>query len=130
MHPDVEMIPEALSLEKLTDRISKSKYNSFPVIDAKGQLTGILSFFDYRDALFDEDLKHLIIAKDLATSSVVTVTTEDDLYAALELISQKDFSIMPVVSPFDSSKVLGVLSRRDIIGAYNQAVMKKSLFKE
>jgi len=35
---------------------------------------------------------------------------------------------MPVVSPLDSSKVLGVLSRRDIIGAYNQAVMKKSLF--
>jgi len=97
-------------------------------VNDSGKLTGIISFLDYRDALFDEHLKHLVIAKDLATPTVRTVTSENNLYDALELITQKDFAIMPVVSPNDPSQIDGVLSRRDIIGAYNLAVMKKSLF--
>ena len=35
---------------------------------------------------------------------------------------------MPVVSPTDHLKLEGVLTRRDIIGAYDKAVIKKSLF--
>jgi chloride channel protein, CIC family len=128
MNQSVEAIPEALGIEQLTTRISKSRYNSFPVVDASGKLTGILSFLDYHDALFDENLKHLVIAKDLATPRVMTITSDANLYDALELITRKDFAIMPVVSKYDPTKLLGVLSRRDIIGAYNLAVTKKSLF--
>ena len=109
--------------------VSKSKYNSFPVIDADDQLTGILSFNDYSDAIFNDDLKDLIIARDIATKTVVTVTTENNLFQALERITLKDFSIMPVVSPKDHLRLEGVLTRRDIIGAYDKAVIKKSLFK-
>jgi len=60
---------------------------------------------------------------------VVTISLDDNLYNALEKITSKDFSILPVVSPDDSSKLLGILTRRDIIGAYNKAVIKKSLLK-
>jgi CIC family chloride channel protein len=78
--------------------------------------------------MFNEDLMDLVIARDLATMNVVTVTMDSNLYEALELISQKDFSILPVVSSKDASQLMGVLSRRDIIGAYDKAVIKKSLF--
>jgi CIC family chloride channel protein len=128
MNPDVEPIPEDLSLGKLAERISKSKYNSFPVVDKENRLTGVLSFLDYHDVAFDENLKDLVVAKELATQEVVTVTTHDNLYDALEKITSKDFSILPVVSSDNQSKLLGVLTRRDIIGAYNKAVVKQSLF--
>ena len=74
-------------------------------------------------------LKELVVAKELATQKVVTVSLEDNLYNALEKVTSKDFSILPVVSPDDSSKLLGILTRRDIIGAYNKAVIKKSFPK-
>jgi len=128
MNPQVETVPDDLSLGKLAQKIAKSKYNSFPVLDEEGRLTGILSFLDYRDAAFDENLRDLVVAKDLATTDLVTVSLDDNLYDALERITLKDFSILPVVSPDDRSKLLGVLSRRDIIGAYDKAVVKKSLF--
>jgi CIC family chloride channel protein len=70
-----------------------------------------------------------VVAKELATQKVVTISLDDNLYNALEKITSKDFSILPVVSPDDSSKLLGILTRRDIIGAYNKAVIKKSLLK-
>jgi len=129
MSRKVDTIAEAMPLEEMADKISKSKYNSFPVLNADHQLVGILSFNDYSDAIFDEDLKHLVVAKDLATPNVVTVSSEDNLYTALEKISRRDFATLPVVSPRDSGELVGLISRRDIIGAYDKAVLKKSLFK-
>jgi CIC family chloride channel protein len=129
MNANVETMPEALPLGIMAAKISKSKFNSFPVLNPQNQLIGILSFNDYNEAIFDEDLKDLVVAKDLATSDLVTVSLDDNLYTALEKISSKDFAVLPVVSAQDSSKLEGVVSRRDIIGAYNKAVLKKSLFQ-
>ena len=128
MNPKAETIPESLSLREFAEKISKSKHNSFPVVNKDGNLTGILSFLDYHDAVFDENLKDLIVAKDLATPEVVTVSIDDNLFSALEKITSKDFSILPVVAQDNPSVLLGVLTRRDIIGAYNKAIIKKTLF--
>ena len=129
MNPNVETMPQALPLGKMAEKISKSKFNSFPVLNAQNQLIGILSFNDYSEAIFDENLKDLIVAKDLATTDLVTISMEDNLWTALEKISSKDFAVLPVVSVQEPNKLEGVVSRRDIIGAYNKAVLKKSLFK-
>ncbi|MBW2335711.1 MAG: chloride channel protein [Deltaproteobacteria bacterium] len=128
MNRDVETIAEGSALEEMTDKISKSKFNSFPVLDAENKLAGILSFNDYSEAIFDEDLKGLVVARDLASENVVTVSVDDDLYTALGKISRKDFSTLPVVSPDDPAELVGIVTRRDIIGAYEKAVLKKSLF--
>jgi CIC family chloride channel protein len=130
MNPEVEAIPENLSLGKVAERISKSKYNSFPVVDHKGNLTGILSFLDYHQVVFDKDLKDLVVAKELASTQVVSVSLDDNLYDALEKITSKDYSLLPVVSPDNPLELLGVLSRRDIMGAYDKAVIKKSVFNK
>ncbi len=126
MNPEVEYVKEDLPLGELADKISASKYNTFPVVDESGKLTGILSLLDYRDVAFDRNLRDLVVAKELATPEVVTVSPRDNLYDALEKITVKDFSILPVVDSDDSSRLIGVLTRRDIIGAYKKAVMKKA----
>ncbi|MDH3876385.1 MAG: chloride channel protein [Desulfobacterales bacterium] len=130
MNPNVETIPEALPLGQMAERISKSKFNSFPVLNPENELIGILSFNDYNEAIFDENLKDLVVARDLATTDLVTISMDDNLWTALEKISAKDFAVLPVVSAQEPNKLAGVISRRDIIGAYNKAVLKKSLFKE
>jgi CIC family chloride channel protein len=129
MNRHVETILESWTVEKMADKISKSKYNSFPMLNAENKLTGVLSFNDYSDAIYDEDLKYLVVAKDLATTDVMTVSADDNLYDTLEKISRKDYSMLPVVSPHDSAQIVGIVTRRDIIGAYEKAVLKKSLFK-
>lgn len=129
MNPEVETILESLSLVKLHEKISNSKYNSFPVVNEEGELTGILSFFDYRNIIFDENLKDLVLVKELATKDVVTISVDDNLNNALEKITLKDFSILPVVSSDNPSQLLGILTRKDILDAYNTVVTKKSLIK-
>jgi CIC family chloride channel protein len=129
MNPNVETIFEDLSLGELSQKISRSKYKSFPIVDRKNNLTGILTFLDYHDVAFDEDLKDLVVTKELATAKVVTISADDNLYNALEKITSKDFSILPVVSSDNPSHLVGVLTRSRIMDAYNEAVIKKSLFK-
>jgi CIC family chloride channel protein len=127
MNPEVEAVTENLPLGQLVNKVMHSKYNTFPVVNETGQLTGILSLLDYRDVAFDQDIKDLVVAKDLANPKVVTVSLNENLYNALEKISVKDYSLLPVVSTDDSARLVGVLTRRDIIGAYQKAVMKKTL---
>ncbi|MBW2206216.1 MAG: chloride channel protein [Deltaproteobacteria bacterium] len=124
----VETIPEGLPLGAMTEIISKSKYNSFPMVNETGHLIGILSYVDYGEIIFDEDLKDLVVAEDIATKDVVVINPDESLYDAFERISLRDFALLPVVSPQDRTKLLGVLSRGDIISAYNKAVIKKSVF--
>ncbi len=128
MNTNVETIYEGAPLGVFSRTIAKSKYNSFPVVNIEKQLVGIISFADYRDAVFDEDLKDLVIAKDLATAEVQTIVSDANLYEALEAISYKDYAVLPVVSHEDDRHLLGVISRRDILGAYDKAVLKKNLF--
>lgn len=130
MNPEVETIPENITLGKLAEKISRSKHNSFPVVNKDGHLTGVLTFFDYHDVVFDEHLKDVVVAREVATTTVVTVSADDNLYNAMEKIALKDFSILPVVSPNNPFQLLGVLNRRDIFSAYNKAVIKKAIFPE
>ncbi len=125
MNPQVETISEDITLGGLAERISKSKYKSFPVVDREGRLSGIVTHYDYRDVVFDENLKDLVVVKELATPKVVTVSIDDNLYDAMEKITSKDFSILPVVSTHEPRQLMGVLTRRDIISAYNRAITKK-----
>jgi CIC family chloride channel protein len=130
MNPAVETIAESLSLREFAEKISKTKYNSFPVVNNKDELKGVLSFLDYNTTFLNEDLKDLVVVKDLATEDVVTISVDDNIYNALEQITLRDFSILPVVSPNNSLQLLGVLTRKDILDAYDRAMIKKSLIVE
>jgi len=128
MNAQIETIQEDMKLSALAEMISKSKFNSFPVVDKMQNLTGMLSFIDYHEAVRNEDLQDLLVTKDLATVNVVQVTPQDNLFDAFEKIALKDYSILPVVVSETNPRLLGIVTRRDIIGAYNKAVIKKTLF--
>jgi CIC family chloride channel protein len=126
MRKQVETVSDNMPLRDLRNFVSTSKYISFPVLNAQGLLSGILSVSDYREVLFSEDLERIIVVKDIATEGVVTVSRGDNLYTAFQRIADKGFETLPVVDEMDSRKVVGILSRRDIISAYNRAVIKKT----
>jgi CIC family chloride channel protein len=62
----------------------------------------------------------LIVAADLATFPVITVTPDDDLHTALRRFTSKNIDELPVVSPDDPRQVLGMLRRKEVILAYDQ----------
>jgi CIC family chloride channel protein len=124
MRRDVKTIQGNMPFKELREFVSQSKFNSFPLVDARGRLIGILSLSDCRKPL-DQDSEKTLTAQDIATRQVVTVTEDDTLFLALTRIIQGDFSIIPVVDKKNPTLLLGAISRRDIMSTYDDIVIKK-----
>ncbi|MBN1615460.1 MAG: chloride channel protein [Deltaproteobacteria bacterium] len=127
-HP--ETIQENMRLRDLIQILPFSKHTSFPLVDKDGDLLGMLSLKDFREVVFEDDLMDVVIARDIATIPAVNVNTDDNLDRALTLINGYGFERLPVVSAGENSKkVVGILSQKDIISAYNKALEARGLLE-
>ena len=128
MNPNVDTVPEELTLSEIVEKVSRSKHNNFPVIDRNGKPIGVLYYDDYRDAINDRDIDDNTRAVDLATYMDTVISTEDNLYAALELMMHRDVSILPIVASTEDHELKGILTHEDIISAYKVNARKRALF--
>jgi CIC family chloride channel protein len=124
MSSEVETISESMRFDSIVQHITRSKYSNFPVVNQAGDLAGILSFQDVRQHVFDPELQSLVVAKDMATLNVTTVTPSDTLKDALNKLSYRSVEQLPVVDSRNPKKLVGILTRRDIITAYNKAIFR------
>lgn len=124
---DIQTIPQNMTLRKIIEYIPKSSHTTFPVVDDEGLLAGIISIQDFREWIFEESLKDIVVVKELATANVITVAPDDTLDTVLDKWGKKPVEILPVIDPESPRKILGILSRRDVIGAYNKALSEKIL---
>ena len=120
MRKDVVTIPEKMTLGKFIEFLPTTQLTTFPLIDEDDNLSGIISVQDYRGWVLEEDLKEVIIMKDLASTQVNTVTPEESMLEVLKHWDKGD--MLPVVSKTGSLKIVGILARRDALIAYNKAL--------
>jgi len=127
MTRDVSTVSENMHLNKLLKHTFASKYSSFPVVDNNGLLSGIVTFQDFKEMVFEEGLEDLIVVKDISIPNVITITRSQNLDEALKKIGLKNIEQLPVVDESNPRKIVGILSRRDIFSAYNKALINRSL---
>jgi CIC family chloride channel protein len=123
----IETIPENMKLKTILQFLPRSRNTTFPVVDDAGLLSGILSIQDVRELVYEEGLEELVVAKELATSRVVTVRADDNLEVAMKKIGSRNIDYLPVVDTDNPRQIIGMLSRRDIIAAYNRSLLDREL---
>ncbi|MFP3867878.1 MAG: chloride channel protein [Desulfobacteraceae bacterium] len=130
MTKDLEILHDYTPLYEILRRAEESAYPYFVVLNAQGELSGVLTLWDLRQTLeWTLELSALVVAEELMTKEVVTLTPYDNFETAFNLFEGKNISFMPVVSPYDRKKVLGILRREDLLTAYNQRVLKYRLLQ-
>jgi len=130
MTKEVATVSENMHLNKLLKYTFSSKYSSFPVVDDSGLLSGIVTFQDFKEVVFEEGLGDLVVVKDIYIPNVITITENENLDEALKKIGLKNIEQLPVVDENNPRKIVGILSRRDIFSAYNKALINRSLAKK
>jgi len=118
------LIPQDMLFRDFKKFFSETKQHYFPVMDHNERLTGIFSSNDVRAVLFSQEIEPLVVMKDICTSDIIATTPSEDLNAVLKKFTIKNIDSLPVVKDDDHSVLLGMLSRREVIGFYNQKIQE------
>ena len=119
VHPQpITLIPETMPFGELVRTVSGSGESHFPVVDAEGRMTGIVSINDIRSVLFENDVDHVIIAQDVATRGVVSIFRDDTLQQALDKMAAIGVDELPVVDRGKPDAIVAMVSKRDIVNYY------------
>jgi len=123
---DVDTIAERATLPEILRTVGASRSGTFPVLNAQRELVGVVSFAALRSILLEESVGPLIVAADLCDPHVPTLTPETSLAEAFRLMESEGLEDVPVTAPGNPRALLGLLSRADLIGAYNRTVASLS----
>jgi CIC family chloride channel protein len=113
---DVITISPEDQLHKVVAIIRRTGHNGFPVVDENGELLGVVTHEDSRTAHNKGEL--FSKASDLMTTDMVTVTPYETGEAALRKMGDRLISHLPVVDPYDPKKLMGWISKGDLVFAY------------
>jgi CIC family chloride channel protein len=121
---EVITIPEAMPFGELIKVVTDSPESYFPVVNDQGKMTGILSINDIREVLFEESLAQVIIAKDVATPTVVRAFWDESLQDALDKMALINVNELPVVREETPDEIISMIAKRDIISYYHERSLK------
>jgi CIC family chloride channel protein len=118
---DCLTVSPEVNLEKAT-RIIRNCGVSVPVVNETGRLVGIVAKEDILPTPA-EQRSTTSVGSVMSTSLVVTYP-EETLERALEVIVSRGIAVLPVVDRSDPTKLLGLVTRRTIIQAYESEAKK------
>ncbi|MBN2560434.1 MAG: chloride channel protein [Phycisphaerae bacterium] len=120
---DLSIVHEDMTFHQLAKVFTASTQACFPVVDKNEKLTGVIDSREIRRIVTEPFVADLIIAGDIAVPAA-TVTASDSLLAATNTMVKADSNEIVVVDEKDPRRVVGTLSRNDIIAAYNRQIVE------
>jgi CIC family chloride channel protein len=118
MRREVTTLPPQMPLREVPALVVSTGFQGFPVVDEKGDLVGILSHRDISRAVRNGELNLPVLR--FATREVLVTYPRETLGAALDRIVRNGIGRLPVVDPEHPKKVIGILTRSDILDAYRR----------
>ncbi|MED6306250.1 MAG: chloride channel protein [Candidatus Thermoplasmatota archaeon] len=126
MTEDVMTIEPERPLEVALQMIEDTGHMSLPVVNEKGELIGIITWADIHIAALRHE-RHLTVG-DYCVTDLITVTPGENLSQALDSLGYREIGHLPVVDKDDKLKLLGIITKGDIIKAYNrQRFLRKQM---
>ncbi len=127
MKANAPVILESTSFNDIIEIFMKNQEPYYYVIDKNKKLLGVLSTHVIKSVLHDKNLQNLVIARDLMEEPLEMVSLQNNLAEAMDIFSRVEYEHLPVIKGNKSSKLIGSISRRDILGLYNREILRKEV---
>ena len=122
------LVHQNATLKTVVSKLMESKHHRIYLVDDNNNLSGVISDNHIRDLITEfESLKESLIANDIADNQVASITRKQDLDYALKIVTKGDIEELPVIESETERKVIGVISRSDILSIYNKETLKNDL---
>ncbi len=122
MTADVMTVAAQTTAREVVKLLEQTAHHGFPLVDEEGMLHGIITAGDIRHAAEEGRLDRPV--SELATHRLVVAFPDETLNDALRKLGLHHVGRVPVVSREDHRRLLGIITRKDIVSAYNRALMQ------
>jgi CIC family chloride channel protein len=117
---DIKSVLESTPMVTVVNLFRTFNLSCLTVVNAHGELVGVISFHDIAGAASEEEMAYLLIARDMADTQVDTVVPGDTLAKALAKMEAEKVGQLPVVAEDGSGKLLGLILEKDVITTYER----------
>ncbi|MGA9768666.1 MAG: chloride channel protein [Blastocatellia bacterium] len=114
MTQDVVTLPDDITVAEALDLVGRLEYNGFPVL-REGHMVGLITTGDLRR--LEAEGKQAEFIADVMTRKIVHSHPDQTLDTVVLKLAQRELSQLPVVSRIDDTRLLGIITLRDIARA-------------
>jgi CIC family chloride channel protein len=125
MRQDHVSVNADTGLKTVRDRLRHAPMNELFVTDTDETLVGTITLAGLGDAAFDLSRDQDNAALDVANKRLRFLELNDDIQKAIARFSEVEEGLLPVVDSADRKRLIGCLHERDVMRAYNQALINQ-----
>ena len=123
MTKEIMSVEPETPIEATIEMLEDTGHMSFPVIEYE-KLLGIITWTDIHRAVEQGDRDRTV--EEYYTKELITITPKETLSDAMDKLGQKEIGHLPVVDPEDSTKLIGYITKGDIVKIYNRKRLAKN----
>lgn len=115
MSTDIEAAKENATISEVGTRLILRSINGIPIIDDDGKVIGILTIIDILRAIRDNKNIDALKAEDIMTRNPIVINQKTDMIDMIDIMDKNGIEMIPVVDEESDNRLIGVVSRKDII---------------
>ena len=120
----VPSVHASAKLKALKDVYISSGKGCVIVTDDADEMIGMVTFADLQSWLLDSSADDLVVAEEVANKQVMTLSEDDSLLDAIDILDRATFEQMPVTDADNPRRVLGIVSRNAVFSTYHKLIVK------
>ena len=124
MRRDVRLLPGTLPMAQVLDTFLKTRSLILYVGDDEGRLLGAVDIHAVKEILVEGESEKAVVAQDLV-EEVPFVTPDEPLTSVNEKLWFRDLGQLPVVDASVDRRFLGIVTRRDLLGAFDREILQR-----
>jgi CIC family chloride channel protein len=121
-----DKVSEEMPFIKILNLLRRSDHATFPVLNQKKKLVGLISLNNIRSYMFEEHIYPLLIAKDIMQEDFISVHPDQSLADVLRLFDLTDAEMLPVIDKRAKRTLIGVIYRDELMRWYRKAPLLKT----
>jgi CIC family chloride channel protein len=122
MRAPVPPVRETSTLGEVANRFLTSANNFLPVVDAKGQMIGLIALQDLKEFLGSGEQLLGVIAYDIMRPPPPCVTPNQRLLEVLPVVLASEQRNIPVVNTLKENRLVGALARAEVLAIFSELI--------
>lgn len=106
-------------------KIKSTNHRGFPVLDGHEKLLGIVTRKDINNALSKGESESEV--RNVMSSDIILCFPDESIKTALHKMAVRNIGRMPVVHRDNKEHIIGLITRKSLMNAYNQALESTNL---